>query len=58
MQGVAPVRSVFSCHQKVSDRARFVAGIPQVTLAEICPELVGPLRDSPNLDWIAPDDRP
>ena len=38
------------------DQARFVVEMPQVTQVEICPRLVGLLRDSPNLDWTAPDD--
>ena len=36
-------------------QARFVVGMPQVTQAEICPKLVGLLRDSLNLDLTAPD---
>ena len=40
------------------DQARFVVGMPQVTQAEICPRLFGLLRDSSNLDWVAPDNGP
>ena len=32
--------------------------MPQVTQAEICPRLFGLLRESTNLDWIAPDNGP
>ena len=57
MLGSCPCLEVF-CHQKMFDQARFVIEMPQVTQAEICPRPFLPLRDSPNLDWIAPDDGP
>ena len=47
---------VLPYYQKIFDQARFIVEMPQVTQAEVCPRLIGFLRDSPNLDLTAPDD--
>ena len=50
-----PLLEVLPRYQKMFGHARFVAGSAPSDSGGDLPQAIWPLRDSPNLDWTAPD---